>query len=632
MYFSNRVAAAVMPVLHSTECVLTHESARAPIPYGCRIQLWPHQLAMLNACVLQEFSRRTSGIMCDRPGSGKTNVILALALITARHESMNQSRMNQARTHTHTRARTRTRSTIVVVPHNILTQWRDAAIAFAQPGMLSVGVIDSYPPVAQMLHNPAAVLYAHDIIITTSLYFNTIAGALHGSRMMAHRLVFDEVDSMNGLMSSAFPAEFTWFVSATAVENFVNISTRANNKYTSAAACAVRIQCDAAFIDACVPLPEPARYSAVIANVLVDEVLSGVLSHREIGALNAMCYDHVMLQNGAKFVARSDAEAVRMLLEDSFAVSVKARKREKELGGILVGILEQELKDVIKLAEQHEDRIAIITRRLADNDCCIICYETFKTVAGDRMITKCCKNAFCEPCMNNWMARSSTCPTCRAPINGDRLVVIRASSSTAPSTSSTAPSTPVAPVSSSSCHLTTDADIAGAMNSSANKIAALKVLLEARMQASPDSMRIIVFSDYQGTFKPVVAMLRQLGLAHTELDGGNVSALDAAQRDFRLGHAKILLVNSEFYGAGMNLECAKDVVFMHLMTPHMEKQVVGRAQRPGRTCQLAVWSLMFNNEARAQRSRTAAAAAAAANRVTPRPVNNDLYSLIPRRL
>jgi SNF2 family DNA or RNA helicase len=112
-----------------------------------------------------------------------------------------------------------------------------------------------------------------------------------------------------------------------------------------------------------------------------------------------------------------------------------------------------------------------------------------------------------------------------------------------------------------------------------------------------EGRRVILFSDYEDTFKPVVAMLRRTGTQYVELDGGNVHDLDAAQLAFTSGSAPVLLVNSAFYGAGMNLQCASDVVFMHHMSDATEKQVVGRAQRPGRIGQLRVWQLLYTNEA-----------------------------------
>jgi len=528
--------------------LLTAASERAPQPHGCTITLWPHQLAALHACRdVERHSRVRAGVMCDRPGAGKTYVLLALA--------------------------SRKQSTIIVVPHNILSQWRDAATRFPT---LSVGVIDSYPPVAAMLHRPTAVLNAHDITITTTLYFNTIATALHGSGVMAHRLVFDEVDSVACMMQNAFPAKFTWFVSATAVENFVN--TKKGGEYRSIAASAVQIRCEDAFVDASITLQEPTHSTIVLENVIVDNVLAGVLSLNEMGALNAMCFSQIVLSKATTVIASNEAEAVRALLDDSAAIAEHARAREQELTTQLAERsqfmsttgrewTELDLKRFQKLAKEHEDRIATITQRLADNECCPICLNR---VEGNRLVTKCCNNTFCESCMRMWNARSSSCPTCRAEIRS--VVVIQ---------QRMAPTV-----------IDEDESVVAAMRRSNHKIEALGVLLKKKMKNG----KIIVFSDFQATFSLVVTMLQCLDMTYTELDGGNVRELDAAQQDFRSGRAQVLLVNSAFYGAGMNLECATDIVFMHSMAPHMEKQVIGRAQRPGRTCQLAVWSLLYKNE------------------------------------
>jgi hypothetical protein len=46
----------------------------------------------------------------------------------------------------------------------------------------------------------------------------------------------------------------------------------------------------------------------------------------------------------------------------------------------------------------------------------------------------------------------------------------------------------------------------------------------------------------------------------------------------------------------MNLENTTDVVFLHKTNLSMKHQVIGRAQRPGRTSQLKVWELLHGNE------------------------------------
>jgi hypothetical protein len=46
----------------------------------------------------------------------------------------------------------------------------------------------------------------------------------------------------------------------------------------------------------------------------------------------------------------------------------------------------------------------------------------------------------------------------------------------------------------------------------------------------------------------------------------------------------------------MNLQNTSDIVLLHKTNVTMKEQVIGRAQRPGRTSQLKVWELLHGNE------------------------------------
>ena len=42
----------------------------------------------------------------------------------------------------------------------------------------------------------------------------------------------------------------------------------------------------------------------------------------------------------------------------------------------------------------------------------------------------------------------------------------------------------------------------------------------------------------------------------------------------------VLLLNSQYFGSGLNLQKANDIILFHHMNKDITKQVVGRAQRP----------------------------------------------------
>jgi hypothetical protein len=55
--------------------------------------------------------------------------------------------------------------------------------------------------------------------------------------------------------------------------------------------------------------------------------------------------------------------------------------------------------------------------------------------------------------------------------------------------------------------------------------------------------------------------------------------------------------NSFMYGCGMNLENTTDIVLIHkIISVSKYKQIIGRAQRPGRTSRLNIYELVHENE------------------------------------
>ena len=56
------------------------------------------------------------------------------------------------------------------------------------------------------------------------------------------------------------------------------------------------------------------------------------------------------------------------------------------------------------------------------------------------------------------------------------------------------------------------------------------------------------------------------------------------------------MLNSNFFGSGLNLEKTTDIIIYHKVDQNLKNQIVGRAQRLGRENSLKVWNLMHDNE------------------------------------
>ena len=61
---------------------------------------------------------------------------------------------------------------------------------------------------------------------------------------------------------------------------------------------------------------------------------------------------------------------------------------------------------------------------------------------------------------------------------------------------------------------------------------------------------------------------------------------------FKSGKIPVLFLNSTFNGAGLNLTESTDIILCHQMTESQETQIIGRANRIGRTEKLNVHHLL----------------------------------------
>ena len=79
---------------------------------------------------------------------------------------------------------------------------------------------------------------------------------------------------------------------------------------------------------------------------------------------------------------------------------------------------------------------------------------------------------------------------------------------------------------------------------------------------------------------------------------GTSNTIQSTVNEYKNSNSKlsVLLLNARYYGSGLNLENTDDIVIFHRMNPDLEKQVIGRAQRMGRTTQLNIWKLLNHNE------------------------------------
>jgi len=206
-----------------------------------------------------------------------------------------------------------------------------------------------------------------------------------------------------------------------------------------------------------------------------------------------------------------------------------------------------------------EDRL----KSVKEQTCPICCGEAEKPA-----VTPCCQNIFCFGCICRSLSRSSTCPLCRSRIHSPKeLNVI---GETAPTTTGPAPALPPPPK-----KFKNDA-------------------LCAFLKENPTA-KVLMFSGYDATYTSLQHVLTAAGISHAIVHGSNAH-INKLLKEFETGKYRVLFLNANNMGAGLNISIASHVVLYHRMSPALEHQIVGRAYRLGRTAPLEVVHLLNTNE------------------------------------
>ena len=119
-------------------------------------------------------------------------------------------------------------------------------------------------------------------------------------------------------------------------------------------------------------------------------------------------------------------------------------------------------------------------------------------------------------------------------------------------------------------------------------------LIQSIMRKNPES-RVLLFSEYDGTFENVEKRLSELKIPFGVIKGTAAHIHKNFER-FQSGEIRVMLLNARSFGAGLNIPMTTDIIIYHKMPTNTTMQVIGRAQRPGRTGPLCVHHLLTEEE------------------------------------
>jgi hypothetical protein len=212
-----------------------------------------------------------------------------------------------------------------------------------------------------------------------------------------------------------------------------------------------------------------------------------------------------------------------------------------------------------------ESRISAIQERLkrAKEQTCPICYCDLTNPS----VTPCCQQLFCFACLCESLKRVASCPLCRARIDNVKDIKVLGQTAAQPQPQEV-PKT----------------------NSLLNKNDSFVKF----MKDNPNA-RVLMFSSYDASFTKLEDSLDAADIKYSMLNGSQLR-IAKLLREFKLGKYNVLFLNARNMGAGLNIESATHVMLFHRMSAELESQIIGRANRLGRTNPLEVVYLIHDNE------------------------------------
>lgn len=597
------------------------------------VNLFPHQEAIVYKMLLLEAAAsngRNIFAMKDSAGAGKSYVMLSVILNEKRLKGKTQN--------------------LFVVPGNIYSQWKFYIHNFSSE--LTVASFLTYGDITALYHD-TSYLTSVDILITTSVFYHTIAQTVEQIQYVFDRVILDEIDSISFFTSIRMPSKNIWLISAT-TEMMTNDSIYKNLYHDF-------VQTDPSFIKSSINLPEIVFHRYLCHNRNIH-LLGPLISPRQLAQVNALDYTdfvfnfiggartitsvqmlvkslfqnyygemHSLEEQVLKYIRElNQGNPLRLLHEISQclnkAMCTKYNDQLKKMGmgyptrkqlEALINqiVTEQQVEEVLKeykvskvlaslkllllmpsevettrqqnltvhinnnrkRVSEIEKKLQMVIERIEEKTC-PVCLEDFDFNESKKVVLGCCQNSFCITCMKEMLLRSDRCPTCRSQIDQENVNVFDGERE---------PEEPVIEEEEPPEEL----PLSAFENNDSDKDVVYKEIVKDVMTNARS--RLLIFSDYHGTFNMVRKFLQEENFRFEELDG-SIKRIEKVVNDYRLGIVKILVINSLAYGAGLNLENTTDIILMH--NSARKEQFIGRAQRIGRKSALHVHELKYPDE------------------------------------
>lgn len=486
------------------------------------------------------------GILGDMVGTGKSLMIVSLCLMNkyVENREIYYSSDKYVNIIQSTEKYEKKPNNLVIVPDNLVKQWED--FFKLANGLETI----TFKKNENTENCDIIIIPITKLCIFLKQYENIIW----------NRVIIDEADRIK--LNNNLIANFIWLVTGTPsgialskskyIKNFFGnninwltdgLTIKNNNEY---AISSMKLPVLNRIIITCKTPPEVNILQDIIPKSIIQMINAGN-SDEAIKTLNCQVDTKDNIFKTIKKAIENNIYNKQLEIES---------EKKKKYGNVQYDNSLKKINQLNKSIEKLESRLKSIQTKIkdSDEDICPICMGE---IEKDPVILNCCGSMFCLECFTCTSANKTTCPYC------------------------------IRKISSKSMHIIGKKSKKIQKHNLMFKNDALIDIIEKSKGG------VLFFANFENTFSKIKELMKNNNIKYDILKEKSV---DKIIDNFNKGKIKVLMMNALNFGAGLNLQKANNVIIYHRFTSEMEEQVIGRAQRIGRTTNLNVYYLIHNNE------------------------------------
>ena len=452
--------------------------------------------------VLPTISLEPFGVIGSTVGSGKTYCVIAQCLLEKCRKKTQLDKIFSSNT---------SMATMIVVPSHLYYHWVEAFDRYAGKA-LNLELFDDYDSVMRLYGDGTEITNAADVFLVSDLYYENVASTLCSLKLSFKRVIFDEIDSIEGALHTTLASGFTWFVSGSFKNHLTSEQkfTLGNIDISTKTLLRNYVGVEDSFVLESFQIPQY-EFQSITCDNKVVEGLKHSLTEQALHAINSCDPQTALMKLGMNAVANIP--------------------NDKAFADILLKNWEEIIKDTEdyisnqKIKKMKDDQKKTINLQRIEKD----------IIEKDKYLTH--------------------VKTCHETV----LYHLK-------SITNFQPEFP-------------------------------KIVKLFNMIENQKDKKILLYSEFPRVFIELSKLMDTYNIKYCDFEGGNTEEMHKAVKTFKeRDDVNIFLAHSTLFSCGMNLENTDVIIFLHRIKPEVMKQVIGRGQRPGRTCPLHVYELIHKNE------------------------------------